>query len=100
MFAKKRKINDENRIFNTSWENDYLFIINKQKKPQCLVCLSVIAVLKEYNLKRHYMTNHLSEYEKYIGDARESVVIDLKRKLQSQQNVMTKATTSQQSKFI
>jgi hypothetical protein len=58
------------------------------------------AVLKEYNLKRHYMTNHLSKYEKYIGDARESVVIDLKRKLQSQQNVMTKATTSQQSSLL
>ncbi|KAL4154133.1 hypothetical protein QTP88_001966 [Uroleucon formosanum] len=100
MYAKKRKIDDENRTFNTSWENDYLFIINKQKKPQCLVCLSVIAVLKEYNLKRHYMTNHLSKYEKYIGDVRESVVIDLKRKLQSQQNVMIKATTSQQSSLL
>lgn len=30
----------------------------------------------------------------------ESVVIDLKRKLQSQQNVMTKATTSQQSSLL
>jgi len=54
MSAKKRKIDDENRTFNTSWENDYLFIINKQKKTQCLVCLSVIAALKEYNLKSHY----------------------------------------------
>ncbi|CAI6369038.1 unnamed protein product [Macrosiphum euphorbiae] len=100
MPAKKRKIDDENRTFNTSWENDYLFTINKQKKPQCLVCLIVIAVLKEYYLKIHCMTNHLSKYEKYIGDARESVVIDLKRKLQSQQNVMTKATTSQQSSLL
>lgn len=30
----------------------------------------------------------------------ESVVIDLKRKLQSQQNVMTKATTSQQPSLL
>ncbi|KAE9522238.1 hypothetical protein AGLY_017364 [Aphis glycines] len=96
MSAKKRKIEDENRIFNSLWENEYLFIINKQKKPQCLVCLNIIAVLKEYNLKRHYMTNHSSKYDKYTGVARENVVIDLKRKLQTQQNVMVKATTSQQ----
>ena len=66
MSAKKRKIDDENRTFNTSWENNYLFIINKKKKLQCLVCLSVIVVLKEYNLKKHYMTKHLSKYEKYF----------------------------------
>lgn len=42
------------------------------------------------------MTNHSSKYDKYTGVARENVVIDLKRKLQSQQNVMVKATTSQQ----
>ncbi|XP_050525438.1 general transcription factor II-I repeat domain-containing protein 2-like [Daktulosphaira vitifoliae] len=46
------------------------------------------------------MTKHLSKYEKFIGDARESVVIDLKRKFQSQQNVMTKATISQQSSLL
>ncbi|XP_022165780.1 protein FAM200A-like [Myzus persicae] len=42
------------------------------------------------------MTNHSSKYDKYTGVARENVVIDLKRKLQTQQNVMVKATTSQQ----
>jgi len=42
MSAKKRKIDEENRTFNTSLENDYLFTINKQKEPQCPVCLSVI----------------------------------------------------------
>lgn len=31
-----------------------LLFYYKQKKPQCPVSLSVIAVLKEYNLKRHY----------------------------------------------
>lgn len=42
----------------------YLLLTNK-KIPQCLVCLSVIVVLKEYNFKKHYMTNHLFKYEKY-----------------------------------
>lgn len=82
MSEKKRKIDYENRTFNTTWENKYLFIINKQKKKtQYLICLSVIAILKEYNLKIHYMTNLLSKYEKYIC-GQESVVTDHKRKVQ------------------
>lgn len=70
-----------------------IYLLTNKKKSQCLVSLSAIALLKEYNLNRHYMTNHTSKYETYIGIARESVVIDLKRKLQSQQTVITKATT-------
>lgn len=62
--------------------------------------MSVIADLKEYNLRRHYITNNFSKFKTYIGDARESVVIDLNRKLQSQQNVMTKVTNSQQSSLL
>jgi hypothetical protein len=42
------------------------------------------------------MTNHLSKYDKYTGVTRENCVIDLKRKLQSQQKVIVKATISQQ----
>ncbi|KAL4125892.1 hypothetical protein QTP88_010129 [Uroleucon formosanum] len=60
------------------------------------IALTLVDILKEYNLKRHYMTNYSSKYDKYTGVARENVVIDLKRKLQTQQNVMVKATTSQQ----
>ena len=33
----KRKINEENRNYNSLWENDYFFIIMKNKL-MCLIC--------------------------------------------------------------
>ncbi|KAF0768591.1 Uncharacterized protein FWK35_00036585 [Aphis craccivora] len=64
--------------------NVIIFNIHTPKKREKLIFfLSIIAVLKKYNLRRHYMTNHLSKYEKYICDATENVVIDFKRNFQS-----------------
>jgi hypothetical protein len=63
--TKLRKVDSENRAFKSQWEHDYFFILNKDYKPQCLVCFQVPAVLKEYNLKRHYMTNHKQKF-KYL----------------------------------
>lgn len=71
MSAKKRKIDDETRTFITSRENDYLFIFNEQKKTSMFSLFKRYGGFKRNNLKRHYMINHLSKYEKYIGDARE-----------------------------
>lgn len=44
-----------------------------------------LAVLKEYNLKHHYLTKHGEHYEKYKGDDR------WKRGLLSQQELFHKA---------
>lgn len=38
------------------------------KKPLCLVCLNIIAIQLEYNLKRQYTMNYLLKYESCIGD--------------------------------
>lgn len=46
------------------------------------------------------MSNNLSEYEKYTGDAKQNVVICPNRKFQSQQNVMKKETTSKQLSLL
>lgn len=43
--------------FSVQWENTI-----------CLICKTKLAVLKEYNLKRHYTTEHGEQYEKYKGD--------------------------------
>lgn len=43
--------------FSVQWENTI-----------CLICKTKLAVLKEYNLKRHYSTEHGEQYEKYKGD--------------------------------
>ncbi|PNF30217.1 hypothetical protein B7P43_G02592 [Cryptotermes secundus] len=63
--SKLRKVDSENRAFKSEWEHDYFFILNRDHKSQCLVCFQVLAVLKEYNLKRHYMTNHKQKFGKY-----------------------------------
>ena len=53
---KKRKIEDESRVFQAKW-TDLYFFTDFNKKPICLICKESISVLKEYNIKRHYETN-------------------------------------------
>ena len=47
--SKKRKIENEKRIYQESWENDYL-ITNNSGKLQCLVCMQIVSVPKEYRM--------------------------------------------------
>ena len=63
----KRRLIDPSRRFNSILEEKYLFV-EGTSKPQCLVCLQIVSVPKEYNLKRHYETRHKSQYEQYDGD--------------------------------
>ena len=72
-----RNLCSENCTFKTEWEFDYLFIFNKDNKPQCLVCLQVFSVLKEYNLKRHYITNHQKKYNDHSCESRKIVIEQL-----------------------
>ena len=54
---KKRKIDDECRIFKEDWTLNYFFtVING--KAVCLICKDTVSVFKEYNLKRHFNTKH------------------------------------------
>lgn len=92
----KRKINSENRVYQTRWESDYLIITNNNK-IQCLVCFQTIAVPKEYNCKRHYQTKHEEKYKAYVGEAREEIIRNLKRKIKQQTNVFNKIPESQKS---
>lgn len=93
--SKLRKVDSENRAFKSEWEHDYFFILNKDHKPQCLVCFQVLAVLKEYNLKRHYMTNHKQKYEKHSCESRKIVCDQLKKKLFQQKALFTNETKQQ-----
>lgn len=88
MFSKHRKVDSENRTFKPEWELNYLFTLSKDNKPQCLVCLQVVAVMKEYNLKRHYMTNHLQKYGKDSSESRKTVVVQLKNNLTHQKKYL------------
>ncbi|KAK2811156.1 hypothetical protein Q5P01_000277 [Channa striata] len=65
---KKRKIASECRRFQTRWENEYFFKeINV--KCVCLICNEDVAMMKGYNVRRHYETKHQS-YASYTGAER------------------------------
>ena len=63
MTAKKRKVDSECRVFNEKWGEKYFFV-KADNTASCLICSERIAVLKEYNLRRHYETKHQSKYSK------------------------------------
>ena len=61
-------------------------------KPLCLVCMQVIDVMKEYNvkpLKRHFETQHKMHYEEYYGKTRIDIADRLKREYQKQKKVLS-----------
>ena len=58
---KKRKVDTESRIFQEKWTIDYFFTqINEN--PVCLLCSESVSVMKEYNVRRHYVTKHSAKY--------------------------------------
>ena len=95
-FRKKRKVDSERRAFNKDWMPKYFFT-EIDNKGVCFLCNQSVAVLKEYNISRHYATkqgtygNNLSEAE------RQTRATELDRKLARQQNVLVKSTLAQKS---
>uniref|UniRef100_H2Z350 SPIN-DOC-like zinc-finger domain-containing protein n=1 Tax=Ciona savignyi TaxID=51511 RepID=H2Z350_CIOSA len=68
--SKKRKVDYEGRNFNNEWCIKY-FIVQHNKDVVCLICQSTIAVMKEYNIKRHYDTKHSASYDdSIVGQSR------------------------------
>ena len=53
--SKKRKIEEEWRVFNEQWTERYFFT-DVGVKAVCLICHETVAVFKEYNLKRYFQT--------------------------------------------
>lgn len=86
---KKRKIEEEHRSFQEKWEVQY-FCIQLKNKIVCLICRNSIAVCKEYNIKRHYDTNHKENYDKYVAKLREDKCSELKVTLEKQQSIFTR----------
>ncbi|KAL1279144.1 hypothetical protein QQF64_025817 [Cirrhinus molitorella] len=56
----KRKVDSENRAYKEEWNDKYGFILPSfvNAKPVCLICNEVVAVCKEYNIRRHHETKH------------------------------------------
>ena len=84
--GKKRKVDSECRIFQEKWSMNY-FVIKSGNKALCLICNEIIAVLKEYNIRRHYESKHSSAYSQFTGKLRSDKLETLKKNLSSQQFV-------------
>ncbi|XP_061589548.1 SCAN domain-containing protein 3-like [Cololabis saira] len=58
--ALKRKVDSEGRTDKEEWKEKYAFILPDfiNAKPVCLICNEVVAVCKEYNIRRHHDTKH------------------------------------------
>ncbi|GFY56443.1 uncharacterized protein TNIN_425541 [Trichonephila inaurata madagascariensis] len=87
---KKRKLEDENRQFQSEWENLY-FLIHVKDNAVCLICRHSISILKSYNLNRYYEQKH-GEIDKLTVGERKSKLQFLKNNLTSQQYIFHKQT--------
>ncbi|XP_068580201.1 general transcription factor II-I repeat domain-containing protein 2-like [Cebidichthys violaceus] len=86
----KRKVEFENRSFQDRWEAQYMFA-DVKSKAVCLLCGDSVAVMKEYNIRRHYETKHQDRYKHLDMTQRLQKVEEFKRSLVSQQAMFTKA---------
>lgn len=87
---KKRKYEEENRSFQSEWEDDFAFT-DKGGKPICLICQATIANYKLSNLKRHYQTNHEAFGSRYPpqSELRKSKLAALKTEMRQQQTLLS-----------
>lgn len=76
----KRKVDSENRGFQTRWELEYMFT-EVAGKPVCLLCGESVAVMKEYNMRRHHETKHTDKKKILDMEQRLQKVEELKRGL-------------------
>jgi len=66
---KKRSIEDECHAFNVEWTVKYYFT-KVGNKAACLLCPESVAVVKEYNLKRHNQTKRANFGRNFTNEKR------------------------------
>ena len=79
---KKRKIESEDRVFDSEWTNKCLLTV-VNSKILCLDSQNVVLVSKEYNLRRDFETNRPNLAELDINEKclkAESLLANLARK--------------------
>ena len=87
----KRKIDSECRVFKQQW-TDYYFFVQCKEKAVCLICKEMVAVFKEFNIRRHYETRHGGQYASLLGQVRREKVARLKSGFAAQQSTMLRQT--------
>src|SRR6266536_4521936 len=83
--SKKRKVDNESRVFKPSWTEHFL-VIEHQGRILCLICKEMLAVCKEYNIKRHYSTKHESKFEELAGQFRIDCINSFRQNILGQQS--------------
>jgi len=95
----KRKIDTENRIFNTTWTDDYFFVLptRPNARPVCLICTETVSVVKVANIKRHYDSKHADYDTNYPRKSalRTSRIAALTASYQSSTSMIVKTGTVQ-----
>jgi hypothetical protein len=59
--VKKRKVTDDNRVFQSKWTEEHFFVCVKDIAV-FLVCNWKTSCFKEFNIKGHCETNHISQF--------------------------------------
>jgi hypothetical protein len=76
--SEKHKVDYECRIFQEKWTDKY-FCVSMNRKALCLIYSESIAVLKEYNIARHYNSKHKAKYKNCLGALRKENMTALKK---------------------
>ena len=74
-----------------------IFFTEVGMKAVRLLCSESVAVLKEYNISRHYATKHAGYGSTLSAAERQTKAAELDRKLVKQQNVFGKAKVAQKA---
>ena len=83
-------------MFNEEWTSKYFFT-DTENKVVCLFCQETIAVLKEFNLKRHHETKHKNFGCNLSEEERKLKAEKCFKKLKKQETMFTKQSTLQSS---
>lgn len=57
------------------------FVSEGNGKPVCLTCKQLVAVMKEYEIYRHYTCTRASKYDEYNGKLLKDKVRELEQSL-------------------
>ncbi|KAJ3613949.1 hypothetical protein NHX12_017527 [Muraenolepis orangiensis] len=91
--CKKLCVSEEKRKVQEKWSNAYFVVPQGSDKVMCLICKQVNAMLKEFNIKRYYDTNH-KMYDNFMGKERTTKLEQFQRGLTAQQSVFTNLAKS------
>ena len=77
-------------LFNSDWKLSYFVKHHSENEAIWVICNQTIAVLKEYNIWRHYTTRHAQQYDQHSGRERAEKYETFSKNLASQQRLFTR----------